>query len=268
MSELIPNLKHLSGSTINTFIERKYGFYKSKIIKAPFATGPSMARGKAVENCVNKWADGYDYPSIEHLYIIAQAEYEKEVADYKRWYSSPSEADIEKEKKISDSVPALAKLAVETYMDLFDMGRPSTQTPIRTQYEGINFDIIGFLDFYQYNRMVRDCKVLGQTKNQLPQAYCITGALYKKATNVRVYYDLFIANKEPKHVQIELSEEDYKFGLSYGAAAAKCILELQECKDPVRFFELTCFPNLDEIYDRAERMEACERWGIYLPEDR
>lgn len=237
-------LNHFSGSTINSFIERRPSFYKSKILKKGIIVNPNMARGSAVEGYVNAYFRGEQISPIEI--------YDHELEDYPK---------DERYKRIRDSVAPLAELALHHYKNEF-LNPPTMQMKIETRLDGVDRPVIGYLDYLEYGRQVRDCKVVERNSSKLPQSYVVTGSLYKKAMNCDVYYDLFVNNKKPVHTELKLSDEEYEFGISYATAAAKAIEELMECQDTDRFFELMCFPDLSTYYDEVERKEMADMWGI------
>lgn len=238
-------LQHFSGSTINSFIERRSGFFRSKVLNVPFRTNPSMARGKAVEEYVNAYFDGEQVNPLDL--------FDRECPPQ----------DNEKYHAIRSSVPTLANLALSFYESEF-IQHPLKQFKIEVRLPEVNLPIIGFLDYYQFGKQVRDCKVVERNSSSLSQAYIVTGSLYKLATGCDVYYDLFVNNKKPVHTELKLSDEEYKFGLSYATQACKTLEEIMICEDPDRFFELMCFPNLDEFYDPYEKKDVAEQWGITL----
>lgn len=257
-------LKHLSGSTINAFIERKHQFFASKIKKKPFKTNPNMCRGKAVETIVNQWVSGRIFNSTEELAREVLMQYDKEMLEY---VEITPNYDKEKDE-IRPTVVDLACLAYNTYKnEVFLINKPASQKKIFHRYDGIDMDVVGVLDYHVPGRFVRDCKVVGKSAKKLSQAYCITGAIYKAATGDDMIYDLFVANKKVIHCPVKMTDEEYKFGLSYGAAAAKVLIELKNCEDPVRLSELWCFPDLDAVWDKTEKQELASEWGIYLPKE-
>ena len=255
-------LKHLSGSTINAFIERKHQFFASKIERKPFKTNPNMCRGKAVEEIVNQWVNGREFSSNAELQQEALLQYDKEMLEYVE--ITPSY--IKEEDVIRTTVTDLAALAYNTYRtEIFPIHKPTSQKKIYYRYDGIDMDVVGILDYHIPNKFVRDCKVVAKSAKKLSQGYCITGAVYKAATGDDMIYDLFVANKKVIHCPLKMTDEEFKFGLSYGAAAAKVLIELRNCEDPVRLSQLWCFPDLDAVWDKTEKKELADRWGIYLP---
>ncbi len=255
-------LKHLSGSTLNAFIERKHQFFASKIQRKPFKTNPNMCRGKAVEEIVNQWVNGRVFRSNEELAQEAIMQYDKEMLPYVEITPNYTKSA----DPIRATVVDLAALAYNTYsQELFPITKPTSQRKIFTRYEGVDMDCIGLLDYHIPGSAVRDCKVVSKSSKKLSQGYCVTGALYRQATGDQMVYDLFVANKKVIHCPVKMTDEEYKFGLSYGAAAAKVLIELNTCEDPVRCAELWCFPDLDAVWDKTEKQELADRWGIYLP---
>lgn len=262
---LFKSLQHLSGNTINSFICRKNSLYLSKILGKPFETNPNMCRGKAVEGAINEWVDGRIKSDAE-IPQTALRIYDLEIEPYR--LLNPDCPEIQKKR---DQVEGCAIAAFNHYFDIYEFSKPTTQCKITARYDGIDIDLIGYLDYYRYQKEVRDCKVVAAGAKSVFAAsleYCVTGAIYHIATGCPVYYDLVVAKKKPDVTSLKMTDEEIKFGLSYGMAAAKAIIELQDCNDPARFFELMCFPDLGSMYNKGEQKEAAERWGIYWPEEK
>lgn len=245
------NIPHLSASTVNKFITDRYGFYQSKVLGEKFKDNKYTARGKAVEGAINEWIEtGNDNVS------------ENAVAYFDK-YMREAGIHLMEVQDVRDSVSGLADLAFDFYKEEFSDRPAKTQTKIVGKIDGINRDIVGYLDYLQ-DHVIRDCKVVSKTPSGLSQSYCIQGAFYKATKGLDVVFDFFVANKKPVMKTIQLSDDDYVFGLSYLTQAAKVIEELEECDNPKRVMELMSFPNLEAMYNQEEKKEAAKKYGIKM----
>lgn len=248
-------LSHYSGSTLGDFIERPDSFYRRKIQKVEFAINPSMARGKAIEDVINYFLKEDEILDVHELF-----------EEHLKGYEPKSDKDKEKLEKIRASLLGLTSVAIEEYKSEFLFEKPLQQFKIEGRLDGVKIPFIGYLDYYIPRQMVRDCKVVGRNPGKLSQRYIITASLYRFATGVdTVIYDLFVDNKKPVHVAYQLTDEEYKFGLSYAKRAMQVLDELQETEDPDRVFELMCFPNLESYFDEYEKKSIAEAWEIEMP---
>lgn len=260
------NPLHLSPSTINSFITNRAGFRASKVLRRPFIQTPSMSRGKAVEEIVNRWIEDRGVPFIneEHIGICALEFYDKENAAYMEAFPN-----FKDPKGIRDSVSRLAVKALEVYKDKCISSKPMTQTKVYTKLEGVERQILGCLDYFWHGQKVEDCKVLQKNMSKLSIDYCISGALYRQATGCPVIFSSFVPlKKETSHKEHKLTDEQFKFGISYATAAAKCIEAILVCEDPNEMFRLMSFPNIATIWDRDDQQKVADEWGFQLmPED-
>jgi hypothetical protein len=245
-------IPHLSASTVNSFIQDRFGFYQSKVLGAPFTGNQYTCRGTAVEGAVNRWIE----TGCEKFEDNALAIFHEE---FKKTGMHPLEAE-----DVLETIPKLARLAGNFYMDEFATTKAVTQHKINVNLEGVKRPIIGYLDFYQPSLRVRDSKVVSKTPSKLSQPYVLQGALYNLATGLPVVFDFFVPNQKASHKPILLTDEDIEFGISYLTAAAKAIEELEQCDNPKRVMELMSFPNLDAFYNVKDKRKAANAWGIKL----
>lgn len=245
-------IPHLSASTVNSFIADRFGFYQSKVKGAPFTGNQYTCRGTAVEGAVNKWLETGDDDFELNAEVIFREEFKK------------TGMHILEAEDVLRSIPGLARLAGNFYMQEFESNKATTQHKINVNLDGVNRPIIGYLDFYQSALRVRDSKVVSKTPSKLSQAYVLQGALYHKATGLPVVFDFFVANVKPVHKALQLTDEEIEFGLSYLTVAAQAIEELEKCECPKRVMEIMSFPNLDAFYNEKDKKKAAEAWGIKL----
>lgn len=246
-------IPHLSASTVNSFIESRHNFYQSKVKSKPFSGSEHTARGTAVEHGVNVWLEN---PDEKDILKHALDKYDDEIK--RAGMSVIAGADFR------ETIKGLLDVALKFYQSEFGERKAITQHKFEYQLDGVNRKIVGYLDFLQFDHAVRDSKVSGKSPSKLKQAYVLQGALYRKALNLPVYFDFFVANKTPVHKAFVLTDDEYAFGISYLTAAAKCIEEIEECTCPTRMMELMSFPNLEAMWTTKDKKEAAEIWGITL----
>jgi hypothetical protein len=251
------HLPHLSPSTINSFITNRYGFYRSKVIRAAFKGSPPMCRGSAVESCVNYAIEKEGNVTTEEIQELAITFFKSEMEN--------SNLSWVKYIDVMNTVPGLACLAVNTYMEICNGMWPISQQKVSARIDGIERDIMGYTDYTFIDRCVRDCKVVSQTPSKLSQSYIIAGSFYKLCTGLPVVFDFFVNNKKPAYKSICLTDDDYVFGLKYMTLAAKRIEEIERCDNPNKMMHLIMsFPDLSSFYSPEERVEAAASIGIVL----
>lgn len=251
------HLPHLSPSTINSFITNRYGFYQSKVKRAPFKGSAPMCRGSAVESCVNYAIEKQGNVTTEEIQELSIKNFKNEMES--------SGLSWVRYTEVMDTVPGLACLAVNTYMEICAGRWPISQQKVVARIDGIERDVIGYTDYTFLDQCVRDCKVVGQTPAKLSQSYIIAGSFYKLCTGLPVVFDFFVSNKKPVHKSICLTEDDYVFGLKYMTLAAKRIEDIERCDDPNKMMHLIMsFPDLSSFYSTEERVEAAASIGIVL----
>lgn len=246
------NLPHLSVSTINSWLDNKYSFYQSKVLGKRFVGNAATVRGQAVEESINLWIDHGN----EDVRTTSLQVFDEKISQIEPKINPISYKDVR------DSIPGLAELALATYKQKFEGHHYRTQTKITARLEGVEREIIGYLDFYAH--MVRDCKVTSKTPSKLKQGYVLQGALYRLATGSEVAFDFFVDNKKPSYKEIALSDEEYEFGINYLTKAAKALEELESCDDPKRVMELMSFPNLESFWNYDDKKAAAKSIGIIL----
>lgn len=247
------HIPHFSASTINSFITSRYGFHKSKVKRAPFLGSVYTARGTSLEFCISQWLE----LGMEDAALVAMAKFNEECdkAQISKFDSQRSE--------VGDSIERMAPFVLETYQGICGDDKPTTQFKFETHLVGVTRPIIGYLDFYFQKKRVRDTKMVKQTPAYNKQDYILQGALYQHATQCPVTFDYFIDLKKPAYKAIDLTDDDFIFGLSYLTAAAKALEELESCENPTRVMELMAFPDLSAMFNNKRDIdEACEIWGI------
>lgn len=248
------NLPHLSPSTVNSWIENKYGFYNSKVKRMPFIGNAAMSRGKAIEFAINEWLAGNIQPS--GLKQTAESNFQEECIN--------ANVDINDILAMKPSIAGLIDVAYNTYSIILPTGYLS-QLKININLPSVQRTVVGYMDYHKPSVLTRDCKVVGRTPSKLSQGYIIQGSVYRYATTVNTVFDFFVDNKKPIHKELALTDEEYKHGISYLTKACIALEELEECEDPARVMHLMSFPNLDAMWNTDEVKEACDAWEIVYP---
>lgn len=248
-------IPHFSPSTVSNFIENRWGFWNSKVLRTPFKGNHHTSLGQAVEHGVNIYLEN---PEKQLDYLAhANEKYDDQIRD--------TGTPRDKVTEYRNMIPGMLELALRHYKRTFAETGAVTQHKIETQLEGVERTMLGYLDFLVTDKQVRDSKVVGRSPSKLKQAYVLQGAVYRHATGLPVFFDFFITNKTPTHKEIELSDEEFEFGISYITRAAAVLEELEECENPKRVFELMSFPNLEAFYSDGEMRQAAKAWGIAIP---
>lgn len=245
------NLPHLSASTVNKFIEDRFGFYQAKVLRAPFKGNEFTARGKAVEHGVNVWLEN---PDLGDYLTPALELFDKDIEE-----SGLSKFSVGETR---DKIPGLLECALRYYQELFSDQKATTQHSMRHRFDDIELEFLIYLDFFRIGKDVNDCKVVSRTPPKLSQAYVLQGSLYRAATGLPVGFNFIVDNKTPVAKTMILTDDEYVFGISYLKAAAKAIIELNQCSNPKRVMELMSFPNLDALWSHQDKVVAAKAWGI------
>lgn len=248
-------LHHLSPSAISSFISNRPGFYSGKVLKEPFRPNAGMARGKAVEHGINMWidslADGKTELSDEESVEWAMEKYDAEYNEHK--------FDEAKYQENRETVEGLVECGIEHFRELIDhYGTPDTQSKICIRLDGVDLDIIGYLDF-EFGKIIKDTKVYAKSPYCLSDGYIIQGAMYKHARKKDMDFTFLVANKNPVVKTISLTDEEFEFGIRYGTAAGKCIERIIHCTCPKEMMALMSFPDLEKIWDKEEKKSVMKR---------
>ena len=274
--------KHLSASTINSFIAYRADWFMSKILGQRGKGNPAMFRGTSVEHGVNHFVDHrpkWDSPfmseqDVELMYNCVEEGQRK----FKELCLEAGESPTAMLKSIADGV---AK-AIPTLVEIWGSNKPDTQHKLTFRLPGVEIPIIGFLDYLEsWHTTIRDMKVSARSPSydkyleryKLKQDYQIQGALYKHATGHDVIFHFFVPLKtECKEFAIPLVDEDYHWALEYATMAANRIEKIydimdkpwvfQKPDDIAEVFAAMAFPNLDAFWNDKDREFAQAIWGI------
>ena len=207
-------LKHLSASTINTFIENRPKWFAQKFCGMKFSGSIHTARGHAVEAGIVKWLECGD---MTEAVKAAMEEWDDKITG------------MEDNLEFRQSIAPLIKVGVEGTDDhegfaelKTQFGKAKTQEKIEVWLDGCDIPIIGYLDFL-YGKRVVDNKVTGRSPSSLSQGYILQGSIYRKATGLPVYFLFEVANKKPTVKIFKLTDEEYESGLNLATQAARAI---------------------------------------------
>lgn len=234
-------LNNLSASSINEFITNRSMWFAKKFqgLKTPGSL--PMARGRAVESGINYFLS-QDNPDITKSIEAAMAEYNK------------STELLEDDISFRQTIAPLVVLGTNHFFSVSEAlkSKPIQQHKLEFSIGSNILPIIGYLDYIWPSRCIRDCKVTGKKPSGLMDSYKIQGALYKYATNLPVVFTFIIATKEPSVLEIKLSEEDYKWGISVAKKAAEAIQTILDNPIDGRLVEAFMFPNTDAGYSKDD----------------
>lgn len=248
MSATFLELKHLSASTINAFITNRPKWFASKFLGLGFNGSIHTTRGHAVEAGIVSWLRQGD---MTQAIKDAMEEYDKKIVG------------IEDNIEFRQSVGPLVKVGIEGTDDFSGYeefkakyGKAKTQEKISVNLDGCSIPVIGYLDFL-YGKRIIDNKVSGKSPSCLSQDYILQGAIYKKATGLPVSFMFEIANKKPIVKIIELSDDDYKFGIQLATKAAIAIERILDNPIDMDLMRAFMFPDPSGGYGGEEQKEVC-----------
>ena len=182
---MFPELKHLSPSSVNSFIENRYQWYRNKIIGDKFKGSIHTCRGTAVEAGINHWFNGDTEATVEANKVaietfIRESESIKDTKEFQ-----------EKQLAFRQSIPYLVNKGIqsvqEKYLDKFNR-MPIQQYKITINVPDCKIPVIGYLDWFFPDQMVVDNKVSGSHPKELSQSYKVQGSVYTKATGLPVEF--------------------------------------------------------------------------------
>lgn len=247
-------MKHLSVSTVNSFISYKSNFIESKLKGKPFRPSANMARGTAVEAGLNAYMNG---AGIETAVLQAHTVYKNELEQNK--------FDKEKADTLYSTIEGCVLAACSHYKPIIaEKGRPLMQEKFEVKISGIKRPIVGYLD-YKFADQIDDLKCVSKSPYGLSQGYKIQGSVYRHVYDNDVFFNHVVATKDPKVVPIKLTDNDYTFGLNYfikAAIALEEMIDACEAKDPFLVLEKFAFPDLSQVWDEEEKKEIAKQYGI------
>jgi len=240
-------LKHHSASSINKFVSQRALWYLEKLKKIPFKGNQNTARGKAVEEGMNKHFEGYN---------------EQECIRHACQVFTENTIGMIVVPTFRATIAPMVKEGIKSITSSFE-GTPAMQGKIHLDLPSVQRPIIGYLD-YDYDKMIVDNKVSGKTPNELSLNYKIQGAIYKEATGKDVYFHYVIPLKESVKTKIiKLSDAEYKQGILFATKAAEAIEKvIDSCVDYDTMMAF-CFPNPGSMFGGEEEALVMKHWEVY-----
>jgi len=279
MKFVIEKPKHLSPSTINSFIAYRSQWFMGKILGKRSPGNPAMFRGTSVEDGINyfiahrskaDWGSNTVSPDIVDQSVKkAKATFAMKCAE------CDSNPDF-----LMPSIEKCVRKAIDHFVPIWKNTIPICQQAIQTMLDGVKTPVIGYLD-YSMPGVIQDLKVSAKTPSKcqetggyvLPQNYILQGAIYQHATSLPVEFHYCIPLKTATNIVIaNLTDKDYEWGLAYATLAAQKIeliydtLEkpwaFQTEQDIGEVFAAMAFPSMDAFWDEKERELAAKVWSI------
>jgi hypothetical protein len=206
-------LKHHSPSSVSKFIENKFVWWTQKTGQTKFKPSIPMIVGTAVEEGINHWIRCTE-PDVKECVRIAHEKAKSEAVGIHAMLM-PDDRDM-----ISKCVNA----GISSVSQLWgtEVSQCQLQTEIRCPIDGLVFPAYGKLD-WNFPSCVVDNKVVGKKQSELSQAYKMQGAVYKHAEKKPVFFHFITKTKIPGIQVIEVTDEDYNYGMDLFTKAAKAI---------------------------------------------
>lgn len=258
MSVHLPELKHHSASTINSFLTNRAQWYRNKIIGDKFQGSEHTARGTAVEAGINHWLSGdtdATVESVKHAISI----WDKEIG-----YFDPKldpDKELEFKQTLAPLVNAGIKSVKERYSEKYNRELVQ-QYKIAVDVPGCQFPALGYLDWIIPDTLVIDNKVTGKTPSKLSQNYIVQGAVYVKATKLPVEFHFEVALKTPKCVVIRITEEEVEYGWKLFCRACRAIEAIFAAPLDGELMENLFLANPDSFYNQKDINKALEDFGF------
>jgi hypothetical protein len=251
----IPELKRHSASQLNSFIEYRSSWYLQRIKGIRTNVGVHAFRGTAVEAGINYFIENDDATkesAIKHALSVYSDEAGVQTNDF----------------AIRQSIAPCVIAGIESFEDKgYFLNPPELQSEINIRLPGCKIDLYGKLD-YKFADKVVDNKVTSKTPKSLKQGYILQGAVYKKATGLPVVFHFIVPLKtSTKVVEIELSDDDYAYGMELATTAAQHIERIYDSLDGIdgRLLDALFFTNPSSLFNWDEKSLHSEQFNIKIP---
>lgn len=259
-SVTISKPKHLSPSTINSFLERRSVWFKEKVLKqGVFQQTPYFIRGTAVEAGIIEVLKG---KSLAEAVEVAENLVKAENVDHL------SKEDLEKLAVHYSSLRGYIEagaVEIQMYGQMVD-----NQRQISLQLDSCSMPIMGYVDFVMDTPAVLDTKILGKKPSGLTQSYSIQGTVYRVATKLPVIF-IAVVRTEPKGVptfkayqeNVEKQELPLIYWLDYIKMATEAIEGVYDCAisgDTIGLIKHMSFPDLSSMFEQRDRNEMLKMW--------
>lgn len=252
---MIPELKHHSASSINSFIEYRPDWFLARIRGIYSKAGVAASRGTAVEAGINHYIE-QEKGDVKECIKHALEVYTKDSI------GSPENFDIRQ------SIGPCVIAGVQSFEDRgYIVNPPKLQAEINCKLPGCKKGVYGKLD-YLFDDSVVDNKVTAKTPSALKQGYVLQGAIYRFATDLPVRFHFIIPQKTGVKIkEIELTDDDYAFGLELATKAAQ---NIELIFDRISEFdgsllEALFFTNPSAVWDYTTKQLHSEQFGIKIP---
>lgn len=261
-SGLLSKPKHLSPSTISSFIERRHEWYMNKVAGvSEFTTSDFLQRGKAIETGLAHLLEGGTMAEAVRAAIF-------ELHDFQ---SILPLAQQEKIKQHEKDIPYYLTCAIEGYSK-YGAGfnkLEHSQFKIELKTDACSMPIMGYVDF-KYTGFWTDLKVLARKPSALSQGYCIQGVVYHMATGQPGVFTILVKNSPKKGDEYHFYEEHilkqekpWTYWRDYMLMACSAIEGVYNAAyegNVDKLIKHMSFPNLDSMYSEQDVSAALKYW--------
>lgn len=252
----IPEIKHFSASSVNTYIENRAAWFRQRIIGDKFNGNHHTCRGTSVEAGINFWLSGDSEGTTEAIKHAIEV-----------WEKETEFLEIEENTKLEfkQSIAPLINCGVvsvqEKYLDRYNKN-PKQQVAIKIDIPGCARPCIGYIDWLIEDKLIIDNKVSGKSPSKLSQGYLVQASVYNKALGLPVEFHYEIANKTPKAMVLIPTKEELEYGWRLFCRAARAIETLLDNPMDYDLMEALFLPNPDAYYNDEERNKALKDFGF------
>ncbi len=238
-------IDHHSPSSLNLYTDCLSLYVLQKILGVQTSVGPSAHRGTAVEDGVTH---GLMNPDAELSACVEIA-----VRKYR---------ELTDDEKLSGAIPEMVKFGLEELRPYSqEHGAPLTQLNLSWHPEGLNFPIVGRLDYYWDKAGVLvDLKTSATMPSEIPSTHARQVAFYAEATSDNV--DPLLTYITPKkHTTYRL--ENRRAHLNSLYETAKCVERFLALSDDPKWFTSIIAPDYGHWkFNGPARQIAFNRWGF------
>ena len=242
-------IKHLSPSSINTYIMDPCLWCQRYLLDVPTDPSPAMFRGSTVDNAVGLYFGSHpsgrprSITQIQEDALISFDHFKEDKITKKRWVE---EEHNDKWKKEKDLIARYIKTAIDFYAD-FDSKPSDYQGEVFYEMKSLPIPIYGKYDLaYEKDGILRDMKTVSRKTSE--NAFSINRqlALYGTVTGLNPIADYILVNKSSASVtSVECNNvEESLAELERGAMAIARFLSLSDDKNDLLSLH---FPNYDDF---------------------
>lgn len=246
-------IKHLSASSINTYIADPCLFVLRYLYKHRSPSNPAMWRGTIVDESIGRslgWVKTKKKDKIVWVNKkkkISDKEVQRQAINqfdglHKHYLKEKVDVDETKAKREKSLIPFYLDAALPFYKEL---DKPlDYQKEINLQFDDLPIPIIGFIDL-QYDGIVRDVKTTGRLPSVMPSAVARQLSIYAVAENSTPIADYIYATKSKNEV-VSMFVDDVDFHIATVRKVANTIMNLLSYSNDVKQIADLFYPNFDD----------------------